>query len=48
MSLRGKLKMKEGVEAENEKLKEELNEMRLKFMESEKRKSKYKDEVQDM
>ncbi len=38
MNLRGKLKMKEGVEAENEKLKEELNEIRQKFLESEKRK----------
>ena len=48
MSLRAKLKIKEGVEADNEKLKEELNEMRQKYLDSEKRKSKYKDEVQDM
>eukprot|EP00347_Sterkiella_histriomuscorum_P023291 403335210 len=48
MSLRGKLKMKEGVETENEKLREELNEMRQKFMDSEKRKQKYKEQVEDL
>eukprot|EP00347_Sterkiella_histriomuscorum_P002869 403366482 len=48
MSLRGKLKMKEGVETENDKLREELNEMRQKFMDSEKRKQKYKEQVEDL
>ena len=38
MSLRGKLKMKESVEEENEKLRAELNEARAKVAEGEKKK----------
>jgi len=38
MSLRGKLKMKESVEEENERLKAELNEARGRIVESEKKK----------
>ncbi|CDW81937.1 UNKNOWN [Stylonychia lemnae] len=47
MSLRGKLKMKETVEQENEKLKEELAQIRSKMMESEKKKLQYKEQVQE-
>ena len=34
ISLRSKLKSREGIEAENEKMKKELNEMQAKYLES--------------
>ena len=37
ISLRSKLKSKEGMESENERLKRELNEMKSKYLESQKR-----------
>jgi hypothetical protein len=45
MSLRSKLKQKEGVEEENERLKAELNEFRARAIEHEKKKVKYKVEA---
>jgi cbb3-type cytochrome oxidase cytochrome c subunit len=48
MSLRGKLKMKEQVEEENEKLKAEISELRNKGIEAEKKKTKYKGEVKEL
>jgi hypothetical protein len=41
MSLRSKLKQKEAVEEENERLKAELNEFRARAIEHEKKKAKY-------
>jgi len=37
MSLRGKLRQKEQVESENEKLRRELNEFKTKYLESQKK-----------
>lgn len=37
ISLRSKLKSKEGMESENEKLKREMNEMKSKYLDSQKR-----------
>ena len=37
ISLRSKLKSKEGMESENDRLKRELNEMKSKYLESQKR-----------
>jgi uncharacterized protein (DUF3084 family) len=48
MSLRGKLKMKEQVEEENERLKAEVSELRNKGIEAEKKKSKYKGEIKEL
>jgi hypothetical protein len=48
MSLRGKLKMKEQVEEENERLKAEVAELRNKGIEADKKKSKYKGEIKEL
>lgn len=48
MNLRGKLKQKEGIEVENEKLKLELQEYRQKHLVQEKKKLKYKEQAKDM
>ena len=48
MSLRGKLKMKEQVEEENERLKAEVSELRNKGIEADKKKSKYKGEIKEL
>ena len=48
MSLRGKLKMKEQVEEENERLKAEVSELRNKGIEAEKKKIKYKGELKEL
>lgn len=45
MSLRSKLKQKEAVEEENERLKAELNEFRARAIDHEKKKAKYKAEA---
>ena len=37
MSLRAKLKMKEGVESENEQLKREMQEMKARYMDTQRR-----------
>ena len=47
MSLRAKLKQKETVEEENERLKAELAEHRAKALDLEKKKAKYKSEAID-
>ena len=48
MSLRAKLKLKETVEQENEKLKEELGDLRSKAVANEKKKNKYKDQIKEL
>ena len=48
MSLRAKLKHKETVEEENAKLREELQELRAKANEHERKRAKAKEEVQDL
>ena len=48
LSLRGKLKQKETVEEDNEKLRAELNELRVKTIEQDKKKAKYKGEIKEL
>ena len=48
MNLRAKLKLKETVEQENEKLKEELGDLRSKAVANEKKKNKYKDQIKEL
>lgn len=48
MSLRGKLKMKEAVEEDNERLKAEVSDLRNKAIECDKKKIKYKSEVKEL
>lgn len=48
MNLRAKLKVKESIELENEKLKEELSDIRSKAAENEKKKNKYKDQIKEL
>ena len=48
MSLRAKLKTKENVEEENEKLKGEIAEMRARAVEEEKKKAKHKAIIRDL
>ena len=48
MSLRARLKQKEAIEQENITLKDELNEVKNKFMESEKKNNKYKEHIKEM
>lgn len=45
MSLRGKLKQKEGVEEENDKLRVELNEMRARAIEQDRKRVSMQEEV---
>jgi cell shape-determining protein MreC len=48
MSLRAKLKTKESVEEENEKLKGEIAELRARAVEEEKKKTKHKALIRDL
>lgn len=40
--------MKENVEVENQKLKDEINDMKQKMIENEKKKNKYKSQIQEL
>jgi len=48
MSLRGKLKQKEEVESENDRLRKELNEYKAKFIDSQKKQFKFQEQNRDL
>ena len=48
MSLKGKLKMKEKVETENDMLRQELNDLKGKFFQSERQKNQAKEQLREL